>query len=210
MASLQSVRKSFARYFTDPVVTVLEKTHITPNTVTIIGTLITIAAAVLVSLDHLFAAGFVVLFAGLFDMFDGALARRTNQVTRFGGVLDSTLDRLSEAAILIGITAFYTSQQNLWGVAVAGMALISSQLVSYIRARAEAIGINCEVGVFTRPERVVILSIGLLLGGFNNVLLIALIVIAVLSFTTAGQRLMYVKSKLKDEKSKPEFKSQNR
>ena len=197
MADLQNVRKSVGRYFTDPIVTVLAKTHITPNTVTCLGLLITIAAAVLIALGHPFAAGFVVLFAGLFDMLDGALARRTSSVTRFGGVLDSTLDRVSEATVLIGIMVLYANQQSTWGVAFAGIALIGSQLVSYIRARAEAININCEIGVFTRPERVVILSIGLLLSRFNNILLIALAVIAVLSFITAGQRLFFVWKKTK-------------
>jgi CDP-diacylglycerol--glycerol-3-phosphate 3-phosphatidyltransferase len=197
MANLQGMRRALGRYFADPVVAILVKTHITPNAVTCLGFLITVVAAVLIAFGHPFAAGFVVLFAGLFDMLDGALARRTNKVTRFGGVLDSTLDRLSEAAVLIGIMVLYVNLQSTWGVVFAGIALIGSQLVSYIRARAEAIDINCEIGVFTRPERVVILSIGLLLSRFNNVLLIALAVIAVLSFVTAGQRLFFVWKKTK-------------
>ncbi len=199
MANLQGIRRAIGRYFTDPIVIVLEKTHITPNTVTCLGLLITIAAAVLVALGHPFAAGFVVLFAGLFDMLDGALARRTNRITSFGGVLDSTLDRVSEAAVLIGIAVFYANQQSTWGVALAGIVLIGSQLVSYIRAKAEALNINCEIGVFTRPERVVILSIGLLLNKFDNVLLIALVIIAVFSFITAGQRLFFVWKKTKSK-----------
>jgi len=103
MANLEGMRRALGRYFTEPVVTVLEKTHITPNAVTVIGLLITIVAAVLVAFSHPFAGGWVVLFAGLFDMLDGALARRTNNVTKFGGVLDSTLDRVSEGAVLIGM-----------------------------------------------------------------------------------------------------------
>ena len=199
MANLEGMRRALGKYFTEPIVTVLEKTHITPNAVTCLGLLITIAAAVLVALEHPFAAGFVVLFAGLFDMLDGALARRTNHVTKFGGVLDSTLDRISEAAVLIGIAVFYANRQSTWGVALAGITMISSQLVSYIRAKAEALNINCEIGIFTRPERVVILSIGLLLSRFNNVLLIALAIIAVLSFFTAGQRLFFVWKKIKSD-----------
>ena len=199
MADLQGIRRALGRYFTNPIVTVLEKTHVSPNTVTCLGLLITIAAAVLVALEHPFAAGFVVLFAGLFDMLDGALARRTNRITRFGGVLDSTLDRVSEAVVLIGIAVLYTNQHSTWGVALAGTALIGSQLVSYIRAKSEALNIKCEIGVFTRPERVVILSIGLLLSRFNNVLLIALAIIAVLSFVTAGQRLFFVWKKTKSD-----------
>jgi CDP-diacylglycerol---glycerol-3-phosphate 3-phosphatidyltransferase len=197
MVNLEGIRRSLGRYFTNPIVTVLEKTHITPNTVTCLGLLITIAAAVLVALGHPFAAGFLVLFAGLFDMLDGALARRTNRITKFGGVLDSTLDRISEAAVLIGIAVLYANQQSTWGVAIAGIAQISSQLVSYIRAKADAMNINCEIGVFTRPERVVLLSVGLLLSNFDNVLLIALAIIAVFSFITAGQRLFFVWKKIK-------------
>jgi CDP-diacylglycerol--glycerol-3-phosphate 3-phosphatidyltransferase len=199
MANLEGMRRGLGKYFTEPIVTVLVKTHLTPNAVTCLGLLITIAAAVLISLNHAFAAGFVVLFAGLFDMLDGALARRTNKVTKFGGVLDSTLDRLSEAAVLIGIAVLYANRHSTWGVALAGITLISSQLVSYIRAKAEALNINCEIGIFTRPERVVILSVGLLLSKFDNVLLIALAIIAALSFFTAGQRLFFVRKKIKSD-----------
>jgi CDP-diacylglycerol--glycerol-3-phosphate 3-phosphatidyltransferase len=199
MANLQGIRRTIGKYFTNPIVTVLEKTNITPNAVTCLGLLITIVAAVLVALGHPFAASFVVLFAGLFDMLDGALARRTNSITKFGGVLDSTLDRVSEAVILIGIAILYANQHSTWGVALTGTALIGSQLVSYIRAKAEALNIKCEIGVFTRPERVVILSIGLLFSRFNNVLLIALAIIAVLSFVTAGQRLFFVWKKTKSD-----------
>ena len=199
MANLEGMRRGLGKYFTEPIVTVLVKTHLTPNAVTCLGLLITIAAAVLISLNHAFAAGFVVLFAGLFDMLDGALARRTNKVTKFGGVLDSTLDRVSEAAVLIGIAVLYANRHSTWGVALAGITLISSQLVSYIRAKAETLNINCEIGIFTRPERVVILSVGLLLTKFDNVLLIALAIIAALSFFTAGQRLFFVRKKIKSD-----------
>ena len=197
MANLEGARRTLGKYFAEPIVTVLEKTHVTPNALTCIGLLITIVAAVLVAFKHPFAAGFVVLFAGLFDMLDGALARRTNRVTKFGGVLDSTLDRVSEAVVLIGIAVFYVNQHSTWGVTLAGVAMMSSQLVSYIRAKAEAMNINCEIGLFTRPERVVILSLGLILSKFNYVLLIALAIIAVLSLFTAGQRLFFVWKKIK-------------
>jgi CDP-diacylglycerol--glycerol-3-phosphate 3-phosphatidyltransferase len=197
MASLEGARRTLGKYFADPVVTVLEKTHITPNALTVIGMLITFVAAALVALKHPFAAGWVVLFAGLFDMLDGALARRTNKVSKFGGVLDSTLDRVSEASVLIGIAVFYANRQSVWGVAVAGITLIGSQLPSYIRSKAENLNINGEIGLFTRPERVIILALGLLLAGITNILLIALIIIAVLSFFTAGQRLVHIWNKTK-------------
>ena len=199
MANLEGTRRTLGKYFAGPIVTVLEKTHISPNALTCIGLLITIGAAILVALKYPFAAGFVVLFAGLFDMLDGALARRTGHVTKFGGVLDSTLDRVSEASVFIGIGVFFANQQNTWGVALAGVALMSSQLVSYIRAKAESMNINGEIGFFTRPERVVILSIGLLLSRFNYALLITLAIIAVLSLFTAGQRLFFVWKKTKSD-----------
>ncbi|MBN1644354.1 MAG: CDP-alcohol phosphatidyltransferase family protein [Dehalococcoidales bacterium] len=195
--ALQGIRRSIGKFIANPIVRLLEKTHISPNAVTWLGFLITVAAAVLIALGHPFAASFVVLFAGLFDMLDGALARLTNRVSRFGGVLDSTLDRASEAVIFIGIAVLYAGNQSVWGVAVSGIALITSQLVSYVRARAEAIDVNCEVGIFTRPERVVILFIGLLLSTLNFALLVALAIIAVLSFITAIQRLLCVWQKTK-------------
>jgi CDP-diacylglycerol--glycerol-3-phosphate 3-phosphatidyltransferase len=198
MDNLQGARRGLGKYFTEPVVTVLEKTHITPNAVTCIGVLITIAAGVLAALSHPFAAGWVVAFGGLFDMLDGALARRTNKVTQFGGVLDSTLDRVSDAVVLIGIAVLFANQGSAWGVAIAGTAIMTGQLPSYIRSKAETLGLKCEIGLFTRPERVVILAMGLLLAGFNNVLLlIALAIIAVLSLFTAGQRLNFVWKKIK-------------
>lgn len=189
---LSGVRKTLGYYFAEPVVRLLARTPITPNVLTWSGFLVSVGAAVLIATGHLFAAGFVVLVAGLFDILDGALARRTNRTTRFGAVLDSTLDRAAEAALLIGILVMYAGEQSTSGVLVAGVAWLGSLLVSYIRARAEALGLECQVGVFTRPERVVVLALGLLLSYFDSALLIALAVIAVLSLVTAGQRVLYV------------------
>ncbi len=151
-------------------------------------------AAVLAGTGHPFAAGWVVLLAGFFDMIDGALARRTNQVTRFGAVLDSTLDRLSEAAVLIGIIAYYLFDYNPvpykpWIILLIGITMIGSFLVSYVRARAEALNIECQVGIFTRAERVIILALGLLISRVPYVLVIALGIIALLSIVTVIQRL---------------------
>ena len=201
MADLQSSRKSLGRYFTDPAVWLLKKTPLTPDSLTWIGLVIAIGAAVLAATSHLFAAGWVVAFSGIFDLLDGALARATNRVTRFGAVLDSTLDRVAEAAICVGLLVYYLSQGSLIGTIVVGAGMVGGQMVSYIRARAEGMDLKCEVGVFTRPERVVILSLGLLFAKFNPVLLIALGLIAGLSWITAGQRLYHV-WKLTKEQSK--------
>jgi CDP-diacylglycerol--glycerol-3-phosphate 3-phosphatidyltransferase len=168
--------------------------------VTWFGFLVLLVSAWLAAIGQFFAAGWVMLLAGFFDMIDGALARHTNQVTRFGGVLDSTLDRLSEAAILFGIIAYYlfNPQDNFeWIILLIGVVLISSFLVSYIRSRAEAADIDCQVGIFTRTERVIILTLGLLLSSIDFILVIALAIIAVLSVVTVVQRLVHVYQKTK-------------
>jgi CDP-diacylglycerol--glycerol-3-phosphate 3-phosphatidyltransferase len=130
--------------------------------------------------------------AGFFDILDGALARITQRVTSFGAVLDATLDRLSEGVILLAIMAVYAFRPLLLGVLLAGATLILSQLVSYIRARAEAQGLECKVGIFTRAERVIVLALGLLLSHFAPALLIALGVMAVFSLVTVIQRVVHV------------------
>jgi CDP-diacylglycerol--glycerol-3-phosphate 3-phosphatidyltransferase len=192
MAKLSGVRRTLAYYFTQPVLRLLARTSVTPSAITWFGLLVTVGAAALIITRHLFAAGFVVLVAGFFDMLDGALARHTNRVTRFGAVLDSTLDRLAEAVLLLGILVLYAREQAFVPILLACVALVGSLLVSYIRARAEAVGLECQVGLFTRPERVVVLALGLLLNHVFDALLIALVIIVVLGFFTAGQRLIYV------------------
>lgn len=196
-AKLQVFRKALAVHITEPVVSVLARTSITPNMVTWCGFIIVLIAAALVGLGYPFASGWVVLLAGLFDILDGALARRTQKVTRFGGVLDSTLDRVSEAAVLLGIMAYFLFHAGTADflipaiVLLIGFTLLFSILVSYIRSRAEAAGIDCQVGIFTRAERVIILALGLLIG-INLALVIVLIIIALLSLVTVIQRLVYV------------------
>lgn len=192
MAKLAEVRKSLAYRFTEPAVRLLARTPITPSVITWFGFLLTVGAAVLITTGHFLAAGFMVLIAGFFDILDGALARHTNRVTHFGAVLDSTLDRLSEAVLLLGILVLYAGEQSLTGILLASVALIGSLLVSYVRARAEALGLECQVGLFTRAERVIILALGLLLNQIDNALIIALAIIVVFSFITVVQRLLYV------------------
>ncbi|MFH1032692.1 MAG: CDP-alcohol phosphatidyltransferase family protein [Chloroflexota bacterium] len=185
-------RRSIANFFTLPVVSVLAKTPVSPDALTWLGFLINLAAAVLIITGHLFAAGFVVLIAGFFDILDGALARRIGKTSPFGGVLDSTLDRLSEAVVLFGILVVYAGEGFIIGILITGVALIGSPLVSYVRARAEAVGIDCQEGLFTRSERVIVIALGLLLSKINYVLITVVAVIAVFSLVTVAQRLFYV------------------
>lgn len=172
------------------MVRVLVRTPLTPSAITWFGFILALGAAALIITGHPFAAGFVVLLAGFFDILDGALARRIEKVTPFGAVLDSTLDRLSDAALLLAI--LFSFDWTTWLVLLVFLALLGSVLVSYTRARAEAVGLECQVGLFTRAERVVVLALGLLLSHLANALVIALAVIVVFSFFTAGQRLFHV------------------
>jgi CDP-diacylglycerol--glycerol-3-phosphate 3-phosphatidyltransferase len=191
MSKLDKARRAIADPVTQPVARLLARTPLTPNAVTWLGFLITVGAAVLVTTGHLFAAGWVVLVAGLCDMLDGALARLTGRVTRFGGVLDSTLDRLSDAVLLLGLLVVYARGQQVAESLLVGIALLGSLLVSYIRARVEGLGIECKTGLFTRPERVIVLALGLLLSRFDYALVAALGVVTFFSYFTAGQRLVY-------------------
>ena len=191
MATLDEVRKSASRYLTQPAVKLLAMTPITPDTLTWLGFWLTVGAAILILNQELLAAGFVVLAAGFFDMLDGALARLTNRTTRFGAILDSTLDRLAEATLLLSILVLYAWGQLIFESLLVGIALLGSLMVSYVRARVEALGLECKVGVFTRAERVIVLALGLLLSQIDYALLIALAIITLLSFFTVGQRLLY-------------------
>jgi len=198
MTKLASFRKVIAEYITKPIVSFLSRTPLTPNILTWIGFGITVIAGALVVTEHLLAAGIVVLVAGLFDMLDGALARTTGKVTRFGAILDSTLDRISEAVVLLSLLTIFAERQQVTESVLVGVALLGSFMVSYIRARMEGLGIECKAGLFTRPERVIVLALGLMLSQFNYALLAALSVITFFSYFTVIERMVYAWRKLKD------------
>ena len=191
MAKLAATRKVIADYVTQPIVRLLSRTPLTPNAITWLGFFITIGAAVLIVTEHFLAAGVVVLIAGFFDLLDGALARVSGRVTRFGAILDSTLDRLSEAVLLLGLLAVFAREQQVGKSILVGVTMLGSLMVSYIRARMEGLGIECKAGLFTRPERVVILALGLLLSQFDHALIIALAIIAFFSYFTVVERMVY-------------------
>jgi len=198
MAKLAATRKVIADYVTQPIVRLLSRTPLTPNAITWLGFIITIGAAVLIVTEHLLAAGVVVLVAGFFDLLDGALARVSGRVTRFGAILDSTLDRLSEAVLLLGLLAVFAREQQVGESILAGVTMLGSLMVSYVRARMEGLGIECKAGLFTRPERVVILALGLLLSQFDHALIIALAIIAFFSYFTVVERMIYARRQTKE------------
>jgi CDP-diacylglycerol--glycerol-3-phosphate 3-phosphatidyltransferase len=194
---LNRFHKTTARYLTQPMIRLLARTPVSPTILTWIGFLLAVGAAALIVTGHLFTAGLVVLIAGLFDILDGALARYKDSTSSFGAFLDSFLDRISEAVIMLGLLGYYTFEQIPVGVFLVTAALLGSLLVSYVRARAEALGVECQCGMFTRPERVIVLAVGLLLSQINYVLVIALSIITLFSFFTVVERVIHVWQQLK-------------
>jgi CDP-diacylglycerol--glycerol-3-phosphate 3-phosphatidyltransferase len=187
--NLIDIRRNLAYRITGPIVGTLSKSGITPNALTLINLALNIVAAYVIATGHFLPGGVLVLVSGLFDLLDGALARFTKQTTKFGAILDSTVDRISEAAILCGLLIWYAPQENTsLELLLIFVVLIGSFLVSYIRARAEGLGWQCQVGLFTRAERVIVLAIGLLI----NQIFIALCVLVVFVFITVVQRLVYL------------------
>jgi CDP-diacylglycerol--glycerol-3-phosphate 3-phosphatidyltransferase len=180
--------KFAAEKITSPMVPLLNKIGLTPNILTWIGFAIIIVAAAMVATNNLLIGGLLVLLSGLFDILDGALARYAHKATRFGALLDSTFDRLSEGLLLLGILALYLNGEHNLEILLVFVVMICSFLISYIRARAESLGIDCKNGLFTRTERVIILAIGLIL----NQVMITLIILAVFTFITVIQRLVHV------------------
>jgi CDP-diacylglycerol--glycerol-3-phosphate 3-phosphatidyltransferase len=182
------LRKFAAAKITGPLVPSLSKIGLTPDILSWVGLVISAIAAAMVALNHLLIGGILILLAGLFDILDGALARFTNNTTRFGALLDSTFDRISEALLLVGLLLLYLSIPQTIEIPLIFVVLVCSFLISYIRARAEGLGIECKTGLFTRAERVIILAFGLMV----NQVLIALIVLAVFTFFTVIQRIVHV------------------
>jgi CDP-diacylglycerol--glycerol-3-phosphate 3-phosphatidyltransferase len=180
-----------------PIAVALGRLGLTPDALTVIGFVGTCAAALAAGLGQWAIAGLLVIAFGIFDLFDGALARATGRTSAFGAFLDSTLDRTGENLVLAGV-AFGSANAGYPGlVLLAGLAMATSSIVTYTRARAEAVGLHGEVGIAPRPERLVLLAAGLvltgLLGIFEPWLALALGLITVLSAVTVVQRIVHVR-----------------
>lgn len=171
----------------------LRRLPITPNQLTLSGLLVTIAAAVLVAMDHPFIGGLTLLFAGVFDIFDGALARASNRSYAYGAFLDSTTDRFSEGAVMVGLLVYFQRHQVYLGPVLVVLATTGSLLVSYVRARAQGLGFTCDGGLLARPERVLLTVLGLLLTPLTTTgLLMIVLFLAVFTNLTAVQRVWIV------------------
>ena len=177
-----------AEVITVPVARFLARLGFHPNAVTVLGSVLTVGVAAVLATGRLALGGWLLAVVAPLDAVDGALARLIGQKSRFGAFLDSTLDRFSEAALLIGLAIHYLLQGAALEVVLAFVAMTGAMLVSYTRARAEALGFTCKVGALTRLERIVVLATGLILGWPT----IALWLLAIGNTFTALHRLLHV------------------
>lgn len=161
---------------------------VNPNVLTIIGFVLMAVIGLMLAHGYFVQAGIFIALAGVLDALDGGVARYTGRVTKFGAFLDSTLDRVSEAALYGGLLWWYAQQQAQLELMLVYVTIVGSLMVSYTRARAEGIDVECKVGLFTRFERVVVLVLGLL----SQQMTIALFVLASFSSFTALQRIWHV------------------
>jgi CDP-diacylglycerol--glycerol-3-phosphate 3-phosphatidyltransferase len=182
----------------EPAISFLARHNVSPNSITTVGTLLTVAASVVYGTGHIMTAGWIMAATAFFDVIDGQVARRTGRCTVFGAFYDSTLDRVADGALMAGLTVFYAINpihRNIYMVVVCLVGIVGTFVVSYTRARAESLGIDAKVGVMQRPERIVLLSAPqALFGLFWNgwVLMGIIILLTVTSCITAVQRIAFV------------------
>jgi len=176
-----------------------------PNALSFMALISGIGAGVLFFLKHPFWAGIMILISGLFDILDGKVAVNTNQKSLFGAIFDSALDRYSEFFIYLGLAAYFRDHWALW---LTFWTILGSSMVSYTRARAEGLGIECKIGIMQRAERMLLLFLGAMIGSLFNIfdpaMITVLAIIAVFSNITAIQRTFYVKKVEKQEKFRRE------
>jgi CDP-diacylglycerol--glycerol-3-phosphate 3-phosphatidyltransferase len=179
----------------------LIESRLTPNAISLTGFALNLAAAALVVDRLFFLAGVAFIVGSIMDTLDGRYSRMSGKGTPFGAFLDSTLDRLEEGIVLTAVAAYFASRHDQLAVAAVVAAVLFSLMVSYTRARAEALGVACKVGLATRPVRVVILSAGLVFArgaslGHFQLLAPAVYVLAVLAVVTTAQRILHVRREL--------------
>jgi CDP-diacylglycerol--glycerol-3-phosphate 3-phosphatidyltransferase len=182
----------------EPAISFLARHNVSPNAITTVGTLLTIAAGVVYGTGHIMTAGWLMGVTAFFDVVDGEVARRTGRSTVFGAFYDSTLDRIADGALMAGLTVFYATNpvhHNIYMVVTCLVGMIGTFVVSYTRARAESLGIDAKVGVMQRPERIVLLSapqafFGLFWNGW--VLMGIVVLLTVTAWITAVQRIAFV------------------
>jgi CDP-diacylglycerol---glycerol-3-phosphate 3-phosphatidyltransferase len=199
MTSFKEIFKEPAYRILDAPTRALVRWRVHPNAITTFGFLVTVGAGYMYHLDHVRWAGLLVIFGGIIDIFDGRVARDSGLASKFGSFYDSTLDRLSEIAVFLGLLSLYNQywrdMADVWMVYVIMLAMGGSLMVSYTRARAEALGLDCDTGLMQRAERVVLLGGGSLIFGLmwdGLVLTLIIVILAVTTVLTAIQRIVWV------------------
>ena len=172
----------------------IAKSGVTPNMLTVFGLLLNVVTAVVIGSGYLFASGLLLLVAGVFDMADGALARVKNSASQFGDFLDATLDRLAEASVGLGLLWHALARHDDLQVGLIYAVVLGSVMISYARARAEVLNLDCEVGLMARPERIVILALALILAQATRevALTVILAALCVSTYYTVAQRIVHV------------------
>jgi len=185
--------KKRLRTLLNPAVSLLVRLGVSPLAVTLAGLILSFVGAFEIVRGRLLSGGLFLLIAGICDTLDGSLARRTGRESAFGAFLDSTIDRIAELASFAAVTLYFGLRWDGGPIAVllCLIALGGSFLTSYVRARAEGLGLECRVGWLERPERIAILVVGLLLG--RRALFVAVVCLAVLTSLTVLQRIMHVR-----------------
>lgn len=194
MESLRSYLHAQMEQALQPLAQALVRRHVTPNQVSILGMLLNLLAAALIVSGNPIAAGIVFVIAGLLDLLDGALARLGHSASPRGAFLDSTLDRISEGLVFAAIAYVLASRGGATEAALVVLVLLGSVLVSYTRARAEALGVECKVGLATRAERVILIAVGLLFGVLTPVLYVLLALTAI----TVAERIFHTLNQLRE------------
>jgi len=172
----------------EPIARLIGRTGVSPNVITVMGVVLNLGVAWVLAQGHTRIGGVLVGLVALFDALDGTLARLTGKRSRFGAFLDSTMDRFSEAIVYLGLLVFYTQSGAVQEIVLIYVAIVGSVMVSYTRARAEGLGLQCKVGLLTRFERTAVLIISLVLEQVT----IGLWVTAILANFTALQRMYHV------------------
>ncbi len=183
----------------EPMTRLLVRWRVHPNAISVMGFVVTVGGGYLYSQDHVRMAGLMVMLGGLLDIFDGRVARVSGLASKFGSFFDSTLDRISEIAMYIGLMTLYNGYMlewsDVWMIYVIALAMGGSLMVSYTRAKAEALGFECSVGLMQRAERILLLGMGSLLFGLawsGLVLSGIIVVVAMLTNITAVHRIFWV------------------
>ena len=184
------IKKHINKLLNLSVIPILAKLKISPNLITIIGLFFSIVTMILITQGYLLVSGIMVVISSLFDLLDGSLARYTKTTSILGGFFDAVIDRISEVIIYIGLLIYF--KDNEYTVIIIFISALLNQLVSYIKAKYESYGVEGDVGIFTRSERIITLSAALILGSFDLFILYILLYLSIiLSFITIIQRITF-------------------